>query len=469
MLSWNVPAVAQSQAGPAPVAPANMQMPALPVLKKRLEDRLAELRSQGFEGVVRVDFGNQTVIRTAVGDADPVSGRPFRPDTQVDMGSISKPFTAIAILKLQEQGKLSVKDTLAKFFPNAPSDKAGITVEQLLTHTAGFPGFVGSDFEPIDRATFEDRALKSQLRSKPGESYNYSNVGFGLLAAIIERASGESYERYLIENVLKPAGIARTGYGSVLNPKNIATDPKGRPVNEASWAGAPHWNLIGNGGLLTTADDMIAFLKAFQAGKIVSRASVDEAERWHVNEEPGGSSGYGYGLTLMRHPTLGRDVWHNGGNPFFTAEFHLFPETGLVLFVASNSYFPAPEASMKLIRAIFGRPDMEPSLPEAPDGKLAADFKAALLSPDPAVRRAFVETRFSDRGAKGRIGVEGVAKILDQVHDQYQGATFVRLQRGGPGTVLLLFSRPGQKRLEAVQVLVEPGAEWKVRGFRSPD
>src|SRR5262249_27224274 len=129
------------------------------------------------------------------------------------IGSITKQFTAAAILKLQMQGKLSVRDPIAKYLPNVPQDKSAITLHHLLTHSAGLEsGFGPGDFEAVTRDEIIKRALASKLRSAPGKQYHYSNAGYSLLGAIVEIVSGGGYEAFLHEHLFKPAGMAQTGY-----------------------------------------------------------------------------------------------------------------------------------------------------------------------------------------------------------------------------------------------------------------
>jgi CubicO group peptidase (beta-lactamase class C family) len=136
------------------------------------------------------------------------------PASAFHVASMTKGFTAAAILRLQEEGKLGVRDSVARFFPDAPPDKRAITIHQLLTHTAGFPrAWAGADVADRDAAA---RAILARpLDRAPGTGFGYVDDDYELLAAIVEVASGTTWERYVERELLRPAGLAHTGFWCV--------------------------------------------------------------------------------------------------------------------------------------------------------------------------------------------------------------------------------------------------------------
>ncbi len=362
LLTAAPPALSQSPAPPSAAALFPSPERDRAALKARIEARIARLVSEnGFAGVVRVDLDGKPLVRMGVGYADPVSKRPFRPDTQIEMASIGKTFTAAAILKLRDQGKLKLDDPLSRFFPDAPADKAGITIFQLLTGSSGL-GTSRPQFSALDRAGFEARVMRTPLAAKPGERFIYSNTGFNLLGAIVERVSGRSYEAFLRDEILKPAGARHTGYRSVWQATTAATDANGRSIADAAWGGKDaDWNIIGAGGMVTTADDMLAFEHAFMAGRIVSPASVKEGTTGWVDHGAGGPPGkYSFGRGVMVDPVFGKVVWHNGGDPTFTSYFADLSDHHIVFFLSSNSHADATASGIRLQRAMFGQADPAP-------------------------------------------------------------------------------------------------------------
>lgn len=185
------------------------------------------------------------------------------PKTVYDIGSITKQFTAAAILKLEMQGKLSTNDKISKFFDGIPADKQQITIHDLLRHQSGLISNIGRDYEKITEKEFLDKVFSSKLQFSIGSSFSYSNIGYSLLAIIIEKASNQSYETYLYENLWEPSQMEMTGYKRpAFDKKMIAigyeNDNKvwGKPTDK-EWDGvSPYWHLKGNGGILSTTEDL---------------------------------------------------------------------------------------------------------------------------------------------------------------------------------------------------------------------
>ena len=175
-----------------------------------------------------------------------------------------------------------------------PRDKRGITLRHLLTHTAGLVDALGDDYDPLTRRAMVTAALASELRTTPGARYHYSNLGYSLLAAIIEEASGMGYEEYLVKELFAPAGMTQTGY--VLPDWDAADvaveydDEGSRPgpaVRPAVGADGPYWNLRGNGGILSTAHDMGRWLLALEGDRVLDEHAKAALFRPRVLEEPG--------------------------------------------------------------------------------------------------------------------------------------------------------------------------------------
>jgi len=183
-----------------------------PSTVKSIEAYLEKLDKIGYSGSVMVAVNGKPVISRGYGYSDREQKITNSPKTISDIGSITKQFTAAAILKLEMQGKLSTDDKITKYFQNVPPDKSEITLHQLLRHASGLRGGVGGDYEKITEPEFVEKVFNSPLRSPVGTKFGYSNVGYSLLALIVEKVSGQSYEQYLYENLWKPAGMEMTGY-----------------------------------------------------------------------------------------------------------------------------------------------------------------------------------------------------------------------------------------------------------------
>ncbi len=296
----------------------------------------------GASGTLVAVRGHDVVTCHGFGLADRARGVPADCDTVYDIGSITKQFTAAAVVKLQMMGRLDVRDPIDRWLGPVPPDKAGITVEQLLTHTSGLAASLGGDYDRLTRRGLVARALASPLRTPPGSAYHYSNVGYSLLAVIVERASGTTYERFLARRVFRPAGLRSTGY--VLpdwSRREVAVEydehgvAQGRPFDHPWAASGPWWNLRGNGGMLSTARDLVRWHRALSEHRVLDRRALRELFRPRVPEQPGGDSWYGYGWVLL-DTEVGPVAWHNGGNGWSYAELTRVLGRGAMVFWATN-------------------------------------------------------------------------------------------------------------------------------------
>lgn len=181
----------------------------------RVDDYLSRLVDHGFSGAVLIatvpkggDWATdgRVVLKKAYGAANKSTGLSYAVDMVSCIGSVTKQFTGAAIMKLEMMGKLTTSDPISKYLPGVPADKAAITIHHLLTHTAGLSGDLGGgDEQPIERDVLVARVLSAPLASTPGEQFEYSNEGFALAGAIIERVSGQGYETFLREHTRHPA------------------------------------------------------------------------------------------------------------------------------------------------------------------------------------------------------------------------------------------------------------------------
>jgi CubicO group peptidase (beta-lactamase class C family) len=265
-------------------------------------------------------------------------------DTVYDVMSMTKQFTAAAVLKLQMQGRLHVGDRIGAYLDGVPADKRAITIHQLLTNTSGLVDVLGGDYEVVSRAAFVATAMASRLEARPGAHYEYSNAGYSLLAAIVEEASGTSYERYLAANLFEPAGMASTGY--VLpdwDPAQVAVEhdedgaAEGRPYDHPWADDGPYWNLRGNGGMLSTARDMYRWHVALEGDRILDDAAKEQLFEPWVREEPDGDTFYGYGW-VIEDTDRGTVQWHNGGNDWSYGEIARLPAARAMVFWVTNRY-----------------------------------------------------------------------------------------------------------------------------------
>jgi len=276
--------------------------------------------AEGFVGSVLIDQGGRVVFEQSYGVTDPSTRKPVDRNTVFDIGSITKLLTRVAILRLVEDRRLSLSDTLSKFFPEVPGDKANITVGQLLNHEGGFPDHHARDREILTREQALKRIFARKLDFVPGQKKVYSNTGYTLLAAIIQQAAGESYLSYL-DGLFRQIGINRTADFSdprfdhlQVAPGYLNGEHQGSP---AAWIG-PTWSTMGNGEFLSTAPDLRIFLRALIGGRIIKPAEVQIM------------------LSRAIASPLGKKLWWAGGGAGGNASLTYYPERDVIIVVLSN-------------------------------------------------------------------------------------------------------------------------------------
>jgi CubicO group peptidase (beta-lactamase class C family) len=338
-------------------------------LGEKVDQLMSRLEAFGFAGSLLVAKDGKVVLHKGYGLADRERGIPWNAETVFDIGSITKQFTAAAILKLEMEGKLAVTDPIGKYFEDVPADKAGITLHHLLTHSAGLEDVFGGDYEEMPRDELVKAALASKLLWAPGTKYRYSNSGYSLLGAIVEKVSGKPYETFLQEKLFKPAGMTKTGYrvpkwepGTVARGYNQQGD-WGTPLDKLWAPDGPWWNLRANGGILSTTGDLYKWHQALEGEKILSKAAKEKIFTPHMPEDEEGSSHYGYGWAIFKTPRNTRLISHNGGNGIFAADFRRYVDEETVLITGSNrSDFPSIAILPQAVRLVFG---MEHTVPPA--------------------------------------------------------------------------------------------------------
>jgi D-alanyl-D-alanine carboxypeptidase len=316
-----------------------------------------------FSGVVVVADGGRVIYQRAAGLADRERGIPITLDTRLELGSVTKLFTRIAVLQLVQAGKLSLLDTVGRFLPDYPNAevRSRVTVEQLLAHRSGIGSFWNDLYMarlPEIRTVGDYLALfqRDSLLFEPGTSTAYSNGGYVVLGAIIERVSGKLYHDYLSEHVFDPAGMTRTipydrrvplaevaiGYtrqplsGPMPGDRRLAGQPRGRPGGApAQGPRNPNTSVQPGrsgpaGGHLSTAGDFLKLASAIGSHRLLDSAHTRMlyGSRW----------------------ADGRDFRANGGGPGVNAEFSIFP-AGQVMVVFSNYDPPAATEVAEYIRS----------------------------------------------------------------------------------------------------------------------
>lgn len=294
--------------------------------------------ASGFSGSVLVAENRKIFF-------DKVYGRVDRHRPVFWFASLSKPITACAVLKLQEEQRLSIHDPITKFFSGVPLDKQKITIHQLLTHTSGLPLEYAAD-GIAERKEAVSAILSLPLKYAPGEKWNYSGDGFVLLAAIIEIASGESFEGYVRSRIFRPAGMRNAGFwgdGGSTGVSPVPDPTKLKTLKQTvikDGRSVPNWGWRGSTGIYGTSRDLYAFLLSLESGKLLSQESRSQmwSTYWEFRRDGNVVTGNGYGWIVdiqndkwqaVRHMGDELELGHNG--------IVSLTNTGQMVVVLSNS------------------------------------------------------------------------------------------------------------------------------------
>lgn len=309
-----------------------------------LEQAMAERHLPGLAVAVVVD--GKVVHRRGYGRANLEWNAPATPTTRFNLASAGKAFTALLVLGLVQDGKLALDDAVGKHLPGLPAHWQAVTVRQLLSHTSGIPSFTdGIETRcPMQKAPalYERGDVLGEVACRPlgfvpGTDWEYAETNFYLLGMLVERITGGSYERALGERLARPLGLQDTtvvDYARVL-PQRAA----GYAVDGDGFRNAPRYE-FDEFGLVSTLDDMVRFLPAFEADIVLSAPLRQEMQRNARLAD--GTQVESYGLGLGVTPYRGhRRYGHNGGGGLgFSTSFTVFPDDKVAVVVLANADQP---------------------------------------------------------------------------------------------------------------------------------
>ena len=337
----------------------------VPEPARELDNYLANLVAENkLSGVVLVAKDGVTVASKVAGIANKATNAPIDLNTKFNLGSMNKMFTAVAIAQLVQAGKLSFTDTVGKQLPDYPNKEvaAKVTIHHLLTHTSGLGMYWNDKFmaqreKLLTVAAHLPLFASDPLAFPPGEKFQYSNAGYMLLGAIIEKVSGQDYYSYVQEHIYKPAGMNDTGFYEPGKPiPNLAVGYTRMSLN-----GQPQTEIRDNestreikggpaGGGFSTAPDLVRFQHALFSYKLLDKAHTELVTTGKV-DGPGGKSRYGYGFGDSNSDGK-HIVGHNGGAPGIAANLDMFPESGYTAVELMNA---DPPALMPIVKGVRER------------------------------------------------------------------------------------------------------------------
>lgn len=408
-----------------------------------------------FSGTVLVAKDGVPLLRAGYGAADREWDIPNTPDTKFRLGSLTKQFTATAILQLAEAGKLSIDDPVSKFYAKAPAAWSKITIRHLLNHSSGIPSYTsipgffenGSSKKPLKPEEIVRLTQDKPLEFTPGSKFAYNNTGYILLGYIIEKASGQTYAGYLNQHIFQPLGMKNSGYdvsGEVL-PKRAA----GYEPGKGGWRNADYLDMTlpyAAGSLYSTVDDLLIWNTALTDGKILTEASRKAA--WTENLE---HYGFGWGIAVQDGHAR---VSHNGGINGFSTAMNRYPKDGLVTIVLSN-FQAAPSTPManNLAGLCFGTYAL-PKAIAVPKATVDTYVGSYALAPN-FILKVF---RDGDRLITQATG-QGPIQIVATAPGEFQAVGLdarISFKQTGDSPATALVLHQGGRQMEAPRVAAKP-------------
>lgn len=340
---------------------------------KQLEKKLDELLSAKFPQSnpgceVLVAKKGAIIYQKTFGLANLELNVPVKPDMVFNLASITKQFTAVAILQLVEQHKLSLDDSIQKFIPDFPSEGNLITIENLLTHTSGIKDYMQINFSGIniERWDFSPKQLIDSFKSyatefKPGTRFSYSNSGYYLLGYIIERVSGKRYQSYIEDNLLKPLGLTHTYFDTagIIIPNRV----NGYISDGTAYKNTDYWSPTieyAAGGLISNVTDLLKWHNGLNNYQLLKKETLQKAFTAFLLND-GTSAGYGYGWFLKTSNGI-KSIEHQGGLPGFQTNEIYYPDEDVFIAILCNSgSAPVNEISLRISGITLGK-DLQPNI-----------------------------------------------------------------------------------------------------------
>lgn len=409
------------------------------------------VRDKQFRGAVLVAKDGQPVFRKAYGRANEEWEIASTPETKFRLGSITKQFTAVAILRLAEQEKLKLTDPVKTYYPEAPAAWDAITLHHLLNHTSGIPSYTDQkDFFaaksrlPLKPAEIVRLTQEMPLEFPPGTKYRYNNTGYILLGVVLEKVTGVSYADHLKRTIFDPLGMKDSGYDSstaILKQRASGYRPDGRNADFLDMS-LPY----AAGSLYSTLDDLLKWDEALHADKLLQRAS------WETMTKPG-LGDYGYGLVIR--PVEGRPAQaHGGGINGFSTFMVRVPGERLLVVALANQEGPAAQTVAQSLARMYLGADVQPrplkTEIKLPNEKLDTYAGRYQLGPN-FILRVWREGEHMMTQATGQGPIEIFATAADRFFPKVMEAELV-FEPGQDGKVTGLTLHQGGRSMRAPRI-----------------
>lgn len=311
-------------------------------LAAEIDAEFRDALAQGVTGDVIVEQDGKVVLKAGYGWANREKKTPFTTATVAQIGSITKQFSAIALIGLWHDGRIDFSKPVRTYLPQAAEPVASLTLDQILTHRSGMPEYCGDDFDRLTKAELLSKCAATALSFPPGTKFQYSNPGYSIVAAIDEQVSGMAIDAYLKKRFFAPLGMHDTGYefpGIPLDRFAVGyLDGKNQGIISETLKKlhGDAWNIIGNGGIQASTDDMYRWYRALSRDGDIPKDMRDMATAQHAQREDDIADGYGWAL---RKAPDGHTVQisHSGSDGTFFSYFCWRPDDRTFFYMVSNS------------------------------------------------------------------------------------------------------------------------------------
>lgn len=436
------------------IAIAALCLTATPALSQDVQrmDQIAQTRFQSgeFMGSVIVAKDGQPLFEKGYGFANLEWQNPNDGETRFRLASLTKQFTAVALLLLEERGKLRLDDPVGKYMTDAPAAWAKVTIRHLLNHTAGIPNFTSfPDFRPnaAKAATIPEilaRFRDMPLEFEPGSKMSYSNSGYVVATAVLETVSGQPYASFVAENLFKPLGMEHSGFDS-----HAAIIPHRASGYTPTAAGVRHADFIsmtlpqGAGSLFSTTRDLVKWNAGIYGGKLINASSMQSFLTVGHNH---------YALGILVHREVGKATYsHSGGIEGFNTWLGYDPDRKITVSVLANINGPAADQLGAQFMALArGEKVILPS------ERTAVDLPAKELRDYPGVYAVTPSFSMEVRLEDGKLVVQATGQPANPVFAEKKDHFFLRATeadifflRNASGKVDRLMLHQGGQKIEA--------------------